>query len=83
MPYIEPEKRREILEGRAPDTAGELNYSLTVEILDYAKAHNNYQGFNDIIGALEAAKAEFYRRWVAPYEDYKIAINGDVYPTGG
>lgn len=34
---------------------------------------------NSGIGALEAAKLEFYRRVVAPYEDKKIFDNGDVY----
>lgn len=83
MPYIQQSQRKDILEGRrAPLDAGELNFAITIEILDYAKTHNNYQGFNDVIGALEAAKMEFYRRWVVPYEDYKIAVNGDIYPTG-
>jgi hypothetical protein len=35
---------------------------------------------NDIIGALEACKLEFYRRLVSHYEDIKIRSNGDVYP---
>jgi hypothetical protein len=39
----------------------------------------NYQVINDIIGALEGAKMEFYRRVVIPYEDRKIIENGDVY----
>ena len=30
-------------------------------------------------GALESAKLEFYRRVVAPYEDEKMNLNGDVY----
>lgn len=30
-------------------------------------------------GAIEAAKLEFYRRVVAPYEDQKLLDNGDVY----
>ena len=40
---------------------------------------NSYATINDIIGALEGAKMEFYRRVVAPYEDEKIKENGDVY----
>ncbi len=42
--------------------------------------HNkmNYARINTIIGALESAKAEFQRRIVAPYEDEKISVNGDV-----
>ena len=38
-----------------------------------------YQTMNDIIGALEGAKLEFYRRVVVPYENDKIEQNGDVY----
>ncbi|WP_439397023.1 DUF6899 family protein [Bradyrhizobium sp. PMVTL-01] len=36
---------------------------------------------NDVLGALDGAKAEFYRRVAAPYEDAKIADSGDVYPS--
>ncbi len=36
--------------------------------------------FNAVVGALECAKLELYRRMVAPYENGKIAENGDVYP---
>lgn len=32
-----------------------------------------------VLAALEAAKLEFYRRQVAPYEDKKIESNGDVF----
>jgi len=32
-----------------------------------------------MIGAIECAKLEYTRRAVAPYEDTKIAANGDVY----
>ena len=34
---------------------------------------------NEAIGALECATLELYRRKVAPYEDGKIAENGEVY----
>jgi len=40
-----------------------------------------YQTFNDIIGALEGCKQEFYRRMVAPYEEQKIQANGDVFES--
>lgn len=33
----------------------------------------------DILGALEGAKLELYRRKISPYEDIKIEENGDVY----
>ena len=39
----------------------------------------SYSLINEVTGALENAKLEFYRRVVVPYEDMKIKINGDVY----
>jgi hypothetical protein len=39
----------------------------------------NYSDYNEIIGVLECAKMEFYRRLAAPYEDSKIIVNGDVF----
>lgn len=78
MPYIKrAEKDRA---GRCPETAGELNYAITRLVRDYFRGSSrNYQTINNILGALEAAKAEFYRRVVVPYEDAKIQENGDVY----
>lgn len=62
------------------ENAGELNYQLTCVILEYVRKHGmKYQTLNDVIGALEGAKLEFYRRQVAEYEDKKIKENGDVY----
>ncbi len=86
MPYIE-EKARFMLEGRCRQvqTAGELNYAVTRLCLDYIHAPSSgmisYRLLNEVIGALECAKLEMYRRMVAPYEDEKIEQNGDVYPT--
>lgn len=79
MPYIQPEAKAELSE-RAPATPGELNYILTVFCLDYVENNKEcYQTFNDVLGALEGAKLEFYRRKVAPYEDLKAHENGDIY----
>jgi len=78
MPYIKQDRRDAIKVGDWPETAGELNYVFTVIALAYWKRHHNYQGINDIVGALEGAKMEFYRRRVVFYEDRKIAENGDV-----
>ena len=39
----------------------------------------NYALYNAVIGVLECAKMELYRRQISPYEDRKIAENGDVY----
>lgn len=82
MPYIKQERRLRIAENHNDEiqVAGELNYAFSVLIRDYVNSHGkNYQTINDIIGALEGAKLEFYRRGVAPYEDTKIKENGDVY----
>jgi hypothetical protein len=83
MPYIKKERRREILVAGTvslPETAGELNFLVTTLLLDYVTKHGiGYQTFNDVMGVLECAKQEFYRRKVAPYEDIKVKENGDVY----
>lgn len=80
MPYITQE-RREALVNTLPETAGELNFRLTLLVAEYIERKGlNYQHINDVVGALEGAKQEFYRRVAAPYEDMKIKQNGDVYP---
>ena len=61
-------------------TPGDLNYLFTKVALSYLRARGKrYTTMNDVLGALEGAKLEFYRRLVAPYEDVKIHENGDVY----
>ncbi len=83
MPYISVEARARLERslGRPTlDTAGELNYCITRLIERYReRLGTNYQTLNDILGALEGAKQEFYRRVVEPYENTKLALNGDVY----
>jgi hypothetical protein len=83
MPYVEQERRTlaAIPITAAAMTAGELNYQLTEVIKLYVQANAlSYRTINDVMGALEGAKLEFYRRVAAPYEDRKIRANGDVYP---
>ena len=80
MPYIKKQRRLEIDFMRdIPQTAGELNYMFTFLADAYLQDGFNYQRINDVIGALEGAKFELYRRLAAPYEDIKIEENGDVY----
>lgn len=89
MPYIIQDRRVEfecLCEPSATyidaDDAGQLNYLFTKVILAYIQNKKlSYQTINDIIGALEGAKMEFYRRVAVPYEQSKIRTNGDVYPT--
>jgi len=85
MPYITQERRDALTKTLTPlpDTpknAGELNYAITLLLIQYWKDGGRYQHINDILGACEGAKLEFYRRIAAPYEATKIAENGDVYP---
>lgn len=82
MPYIKQADREEIedeIHDFIAHNAGELNYIITVICNDYLSYRaEKYQTYNDIIGVLECAKMEYYRRKVAPYEDDKIKENGDV-----
>lgn len=86
MPYITQARRGALdVKGEDPKSAGELNYLLTKVALSYYENtkrgdSGNYCVMNTIMGAFESAKAEFYRRVVAPYENQKIMENGDVYP---
>ena len=63
-----------------PLTPGELNWAITDTVDNYLKENGlSYKTINDIVGALECAKIEFYRRIAAKYEDTKKVLNGDVY----
>jgi uncharacterized membrane protein len=82
MPYIKHSRRVELQNDPDPfpHNAGELNFLLTDLCLSYLDFMGpGYEHINSVIGALEAAKLEFYRRYAAPYEDEKIKENGDVY----
>ena len=96
MPYIPKEQRTKIafmsdygggvenellIYSSHIDTPGDLNYAITVLLKDYVNNNGySYNTFNKAVGVLECCKLEMYRRAVAPYEDEKIAENGDVYP---
>jgi hypothetical protein len=84
MPYIEQAERRRI----DPKVAklekeiygvGELNYAITSILLKWLGPRSHYEDYNSVIGILESIKLELYRRAVAPYEDEKLVVNGDVY----
>jgi hypothetical protein len=80
MPYITCEARNEIDNGAMPETAGELNYMISSLLDEYLTENGrNYANINEVIGVLECAKLEIYRRVAAPYEDEKIDQNGDVF----
>jgi hypothetical protein len=84
MPYITQERRKVLANEQlsdGPTNAGELNYAISCLIDDYLfdRGRLRYQNINEVVGVLECAKLEVYRRLAAPYEDTKIAENGDVY----
>lgn len=81
MPYIKEQDRR--FAKNNPVGPGELNFSITHLIDRYLRREGVcYSTLNEVIGALECAKLELYRRIAAPYEDRKIQENGDVYTPG-
>ena len=81
MPYISQERRTDLVcSGHDMASAGGLNYILTRILNRYMEQRGlSYQTINDIVGALEGCKIEFYRRVAVDYENKKIAENGDVY----
>lgn len=81
MPYIPQSEKIKVDQDKSITNAGQFNYALNQVISAYIDQNKfNYQTCNDIIGAMECAKMELYRRLVAPYEDKKILQNGDVKP---
>lgn len=87
MPYIDEPGRTKFLPitneiGRTEiDSKGELNYLITSLLIQYMIQHGlKYDSINDVLGAVDGAGKEFYRRVAVPYENAKIDENGDVYP---
>jgi hypothetical protein len=82
MPYIKQENRgifETAINSIPLMEVGGLNYLITNCCIKYLEQHpQSYKTYNDIIGVLECAKLEFYRRRIAQYEDKKIVENGDV-----
>lgn len=88
MPYIKPERRKELDDGvfrlatdlhGSGNDKGDLNYVIT-SLIHYHLKHVGirYSTLSDITGVLNDVKVEFERRIVAPYEDKKIAENGNI-----
>ncbi len=88
MPYILKERRKEIDEDLVhllfnlqeyEFNEGDMNYVMSVICKHALRQHGCcYANLNMIVGVLESAKAEFIRREMAPYEDGKIELNGDI-----
>lgn len=89
MPYISKDYRSKfdphlvglkirLLEVPADKRDGVFNYCISY-LLNALSKPDSYYNFNRLLGVLNAAALEFYRRRVAPYEDKKKEENGDVY----
>lgn len=85
MPYLRRDCRESVenlIRTRGLDyiplNAGELNYIVTRLTHNSICQSLDYKTINEMIGALECAKLELYRRIASPYEDTKIKQNGDV-----
>lgn len=89
MPYIKQEDRQRIsipvknILAPGVRTVGDLNYAITLLCHEFlTHLHDDqkvgYADYNSVVGVLESAKLEFYRRMIVPYEDTKIQENGDV-----
>lgn len=89
MPYIEEADRNtlnyhidylSVAVANSENQEGELNYCISRIVHNLLKRKGlNYKNLNAMIGVLECAKLECYRRLAIPYEDVKIEENGDVY----
>ena len=91
MPYIKPADRNrlddalnslaaKIVVEEHSTQAGVLNYCISALFNEVLKTKGlNYRNLNELVGVLECAKLELYRRIASPYEDEKIAENGDVF----
>lgn len=92
MPYIKADLRgwfaadlermldRILTEESDTARSGILNYIISSLLWRYMEESGGttYDRLNTLVGVLECAKLELYRRIAAPYEDKKIEENGDV-----
>jgi len=93
MPYIKSEDRSKLSEiateavneinrladeSDKPNVAGNINFLMSTIVGQIANQNISYATLNELIGALECIKLEFYRRKVSNYEDKKIGDNGDI-----
>ena len=88
MPYIQQSSRLivdPLIEKLEPFCAwsdpGMLNYIITKLLLQAGA--KRYAQHSALRGMLADVSSEYYRRVMVPYEDYKMAENGDAYTGYG
>ena len=75
MPYLSQDTRKKLIE-EIPLFPGELNYIITSVLDQYIQATGlSYTTLNEMVGVLECAKMELYRRIAVPYEDKKLNVS--------
>ena len=80
MPYIPLFRHEEIRNGSPACTPGELNFQIIDCINRYLLGKpRKYKDYNEVIGVLECAKLELYRKVISKYEDKKCEENGEVF----
>ena len=81
MPYITEGEKQKLDADEAPQTVGQLTYVVTRACNRFARDQGKlrYITIALVMGALFCAAMEFYRRVAVPYENGKLAENGDVY----
>ncbi len=88
MPYIARKDRAQYQKAIAelaklvpPDRMarpGHMNYVISLLIQRVYGESMRYADHNEVVGLLNCVQQEFYRRATAPYEDQKIAQEGDL-----
>lgn len=85
MPYISQADRARLLFKNPkwawphPHGVGELNFVITTIVDEFLGSTPHYADYNAVVGVLECAKLELYRRLLGPYENLKMHEHGDVY----
>jgi hypothetical protein len=91
MPYIEQERRDKLDKGLMMvdsvlyglgDEAGDLNYVIYVLMLRQFMRVKRYSTANRLYGVLSCVGLEFYRRYIAGYENSIAGRNGDIKSPG-
>jgi hypothetical protein len=88
MPYVAPEIKEELVDGRIPENVGELTFCVTSQLAMYLDEKLSrtggihYQDLAECKAALVGALRDFNERVEAPYEKKKAEENGDVWGRG-
>lgn len=88
MPYVDRAHRRALhatltgLTAQIAHTPRDQRAGILAYVFAMLTVHGfhpgNFDDYATVLGVLESTKAELYRRAIGPYEDDKIAMNGDL-----